>query len=787
MKALDRKLVRDLASMKGQALAIGAVMACGVAVFVMAMTTLRSLTVAKNAYYAENRFADIFASLVRAPVSLARRVAEIEGVAALDHRVVEALTLDMPGLPEPATGRALSLPEGKAQGLNRIHLESGRLPEPGRAGEVAVSEAFAEAHALRLGQRLEATLRGRRQILTVVGVALSPEYLIQVQPGSLFPDDRRFGIFWMARRELAAVSGMEGAFNDLTLQLATGASEDEAIRRVDRLLAPYGGSGAITRRNQYSARFIADELKGLRTMGTIPPLIFLGVAAFLLNISLRRILALQREQVAVLKAFGYTPLEVGGHYAKLVAVIVLLGTAVGCGLGTWMGCGMLVMYGNVYRFPTAVFTPGFAIYPGSVALALAAGALGVFGGVRATMKLAPAEAMRPEAPASYHPSLLERLGLGRFLSQPARIVMREMGRRPLKAMFTALGIAFASAILIVGNFGKDAIDHLIDFQFGIAERDDARVQFVEAKPWRALGELENIRGVLRAEPFRGVASRLRHGARSKQVGIMGLAEGSGLFRLLDRDEQVIPVRGSGLVLSTVLAELLDLGVGDTVQVEVLDGERPVRQVKVSGLVADFAGTAAYMNLEALNRLLGEGRVISGAYLQLDGNDENSVFSALKDRPGVAGVSLKKAMLKSFLDTFAENLLRMRMVNIFFASVIAIGVVYSSARISFSERGRDLATLRVIGLTRGEVSGILLGELAVLTAVAIPVGLCIGYGLCALMSKALETELYRIPFVINPSTYGLAAIVILAASVFSGFIVRRKLDQLDMVTALKIRE
>lgn len=789
VKALDRKLMRDIAAMKGQALAIGAVMACGIAVFVMAISTLRTLTTAKDAYYAENRLADVFVSLVRAPSGLTERVRGMAGVGAVDDRVVEALTLDMPNLNEPAMGRVISLPDRGTidSGLNVPYLITGRWPESDRDGEVVVSEAFAEAHALEMGAKLEATLRGRRQYLTVVGVALSPEYVMQVPPGSMFPDDKRFGIFWMSRRQLGAAADMVGAFNDLSLVLTADAVPEEVIRRLDRVLEPYGGSGAYTRNDQQSARFVSDELKGLRGMALGPPIVFLGVATFLLNISLRRILSLQREQIAALKAFGYTNGEVGLHYAKLVAVIVLSASLAGCLLGAWMGSGMVAMYGTFYRFPVINYAPGPGTYLAAVAMAMIAGALSVIGGVRAMMKLPPAEAMRPEPPASYQPSLLERMGIGRMLSQPGRMVVRELGRRPVKAALTALGIAMSCAILLVGDFGKDSVQMLVDVQFGIAERDDARVQFVEAKPARALTELEQVEGVIRAEPFRHVAARLRHGQRSRRLGITGIAENGELYRILDSEQRQIPVHGSGLMLSMIVADKLGVYVGDSVQVEILEGERPIRRVTVSGLVEDFAGTAAYMNLRALNDLLGEGRAISGAYLQLDSAREQDVFEALKDRPGVAGVTLKKVMIDSFMEQMADNMLKMRGFILFFASVISIGVVYSSARISFSERGRDLATLRVIGFTRGEVSRILLGELAVLTLAAIPAGLLLGYGLCLALSRAMTTEMYRIPFVIHPSTYGLAALVILAASLASGLIVRRKINTLDMITALTIRE
>lgn len=787
MNSLNKKLLRDLSAMKGQSLAISAVIACGIAVFVMSMTTLGSLTKAKHNYYAEKRFAEIFTTLVRAPEHIAARAAMIDGVASVDHRVVEHLTLDMPGMAEPATGEAVSLPIHPGTGLNQIHLISGRHPEPTRTGEVIISEPFADAHEIVLGQKIKATLLGQRQNLTVVGVALSPEYLIQVEPGNIFPDDKRFGIFWMSRKQLAAAAGMKGSFNNLILSLAVGANENEIIRKLDNLLEPYGGTGTVSRDNHLSARFIEDELRGLKTMGMIPPSIFLAVAAFLLNISLRRILTMQREQVAALKAFGYTNGEIGWHFCKLTSSIVLMGSVIGCFIGTWMASGMISMYQAVYRFPVTELSPGLGVYLGALAMAILAGLLGVFAGVRATVRLPPAEAMRPAPPANYKPSLAERLGLGRFLSQPARMVTREIGRHPVKSFFTSLGIAFACAILIVGNFGKDSIDYLIDFQYGTAERDDARVQFVETMPARAVRELEQVEGVTKAEPFRHVAARLRHGQHSKHLGITGISQNHDLFRLLDKDEQLIPLQGNGVILSTILAEILQLKVGDWIQVEILEGERPVHQIKVSGLVADFAGTSAYMNLKALNRLLGESKAVSGAYLLLDENREHEVFTTLKDKPGVAGISLKKVTIKSFMDTFAENLLRMRLFNILFAVVIAVGVVYSSARIAFSERCRDLATLRVIGLTKGEVSGILLGELALITLFAIPLGLLIGHGLCLLMAKAMETELYRIPFIIHPATYGYSAIIILCAATASGLIVRRKINQLDMVTALKTSE
>lgn len=787
MRALHRKLFRDLFHLRGQALAIAAVIGCGIAVFIGAQTTLWSLSQARDAYYDRYRFAEIFSSLKRAPVAVAGQVAEIPGVRAVQHRIIEGVTLDLPDLAEPATGKLVSLPDRGAPRLNDVHLLRGRLPETDRSGEVLAEEAFVKANGFEPGDRIDAVLNGRLQTLTIVGIALSPEYITTIQPGSLFPDDRRFGIFWMPRRQMEAAFDMEGACNDLTLTLMPSANADEVMRRLDLIVERYGGLGANDRDLHLSHRFVSDELQQLKTMSLVPPTIFLGVAAFLLNVALRRLLTLQREQIAALKAFGYTNREVGGHYLQLVGAIVAIGVVFGWLLGSWMGQSMTGMYAEFYRFPDTRFQKDPWIYLAGAGLCFVAGFVGVASGVRRAVSIPPAEAMRPEPPPTYDPSFIERMGWHRWMNQVPRMILRELTRRPAKAALTTLGIGFACAILIVGNFGKDAIDYLISFQFEFQERHDATVQFHEAVPQRVLGSLEQVPGVLRVEAFRSVPVRLRNGPRSRQTSIVGLGPDRQLYRLVNSEEQVLDLPPRGLVMSTQLAKLLGLEIGDSVQVEVLEGERPARSTFVTGLVDDFAGTSAWMARESLHQLLREGPSLSGAYLQIDPHHETEAYEALKEAPSIAGVSLQRVAVQSFLENFAENLLRMRLFNVAFASVIAIGVVYNSARVSFSERSRELATLRVIGFTRGEVSAILLGELALLTLLAIPVGFLIGSGLCRLIAAALETELYRIPFVLNPSTYAFSALVILIAAVLSSLMVRGGIHRLDLIGVLKARE
>ena len=787
MTALNRKLLRDLWHMKGQALAISLVVGSGMATFVMALNTLESLQSSRAAYYERYRFADVFSHLKSAPDSLAQRIGEIPGVARVQTRVVEDVNLDVDGLAEPAVGRLVSIPETRTPMLNDLHLRSGRYIEPGRPDEVLASEGFAQAHHLQPGDHVRAVINGRLQQLQIVGVALSPEYIIQIQSGGLIPDDKRFGVFWMGHKELASAFNMFGAFNDVSLTLITGASEPEVIHRLDLLTEPYGGLGAYGRDDQVSHRYLSNEMSGLRIMGTIAPTIFLGVAAFLLNAVLSRIISTQREDIAMLKAFGYTNLQVGLHYLNFALVIVAVGTVIGAVAGMWLGHGLTEMYARFYRFPLSLYQVHGVVVLLGFGVSLAAAVAGVAGAVRRAVRLPPAEAMRPEPPASYRPTLIERAGLQRWFTQPARMILRHLERQPVKALLSCLGIALAAAILVVGSFMKDSLDSVMELQFQKSQRQDVTLTLVEPASADALDSIGHLPGVRHAEPFRSVPVRLRHWQHTRRAAIMGLERDPDLYRVLGDDKQPLTLPQAGVALSAELARLMEVNVGDRITVEVLEGNRPVRELPVTLLVPDTFGLNVYMSLPALHGLMQEDRSISGAFLETDPAFTSQLYRTLKETPRAASVTLKQAALKNFRDTVGENLMRMRLFNMIFASIIAFGVVYNSARISLSERSRELATLRVIGFTRMEISMILLGEMAVLTSVAIPAGLLLGYAMAGWLSSSMDTELFRLPWVVARSTYGFAVAVVISAALISALVVRRKLDHLDLVAVLKARD
>jgi len=787
IRAIHRKLLRDLWHIRGQAIAIALVIACGVAIFVMSLSTYSSLDLTSRTYFDRYRFGDVFAQLQRAPDSLVNRIREIPGVSQVQTRIVKEVTLDVPGLEEPATGRLISLPESNETSLNALFLRNGRFPEPYRRDEVLVSEAFMIANKLEPSDSISAVINGKKQDLKIVGTVLSPEYIISLGSGSIIPDDRRFGVLWMDHESLSTVYDMEGAFNDVSLTLRRQASLSETLQRLDLLLEPYGGFESYGREDQLSYSFLDDELSQLRAMSMVTPTIFLGVSAFLLNVVVSRIVNTQREQIAMLKAFGYSNQKIVTHYLNLVILIAGLGVLIGIGWGAALGVSVTEMYGEFYKFPLIFFQLDMRVVALGVACALFFAVAGTLRSVLAAAKLPPAEAMRPEPPAQFRKTIIERLGLAAFLSASARMILRQLERRPLKTALSSFGIALAVAVMVLGRFSIDAINYIMEHQFSIAQRQDITVNLVEESDYSAFHELRNLPGVMHAEPFRQVPVRLRYRTLEKELALTGLSPDSELIRIINADEKRIPLPPEGVILSDKLAEILHVQPGEEIRVEVLDGRRQTSLIRVTGTVSDFSGTNAYLSIDALRQFLQEGPSISGAYLQVDENQMTNLYQQLKRTPRVAGVTILKAARESFQKTVGDNMLMMNVFNIMFGCIIAIGVVYNTARISLSERSRELATLRVIGFTRAEVSAILLGELAVVTLVAIPLGLFIGYGFSAILSAALETEMYRIPLAFKPYSFGFSAVVVMLAALVSGLIVRRKVDHFDLIAVLKSRD
>jgi putative ABC transport system permease protein len=787
MRMLTRKLLRDLWAMRGQATAIAAVIAAGVTMFVAYFSNFDSLQRARADYYQQARFADVFATVTRAPARLERRLAEIPGVQAVATRVVADVTLDLPGMADPATGRLISLPDRGRPPLNDLHLRRGRWPDRSRPDEVVASELFCDAHGFGPGDRLAALINGRRRELTIVGVALSPEYVYAIAPGEMFPDTRRFGIVWMNHGSLASAFDMDGGFNDVSFRLTAEASEPAVLSAIDHLLEPYGGRGAIPRAQQISAWTLDNELAQLQMFGLLVPAIFLAVAAFVLHVALTRALALQRAQIATLKALGYANGTVAWHYVQWALVIAGAGAIAGVAAGAWLGSSLIGLYNDFFRFPTLAYYLSPAVAVQSIAGCVTIAALGAQAAVRRAVRVPPAEAMRPEPPARFRRSIVEARWRLLTLSFASRMVVRGLERQPFKAAASIVGLALGVAVLFVGLAFFDVMTTLVDEQFTQTMRQDATLTFVTPRPGRVVHDVRHLPGVLDVEASRSVPVRLRAGTRARTLVLTGLGSRPQLSRIIDRTHGTVTLPPDGLVLSRVLGEVLGVTAGDTVRVEVLEGRRPQREMLVSALVDDSLGLQAYVQRDRLRRLVGEGHAVTSVAVTIDPAMQESFYRTVKAIPAIAGVSMRDAALQNFRDTMADPMGLSIFINVAFAAIIAFGVVYNSARVSLSERARELASLRVLGFTRAEISLILLGEIAILTLLALPLGAAIGYLFGELIMAGFTNEVYRLSFVVRPATIAWSWLTVITATIVSGLVVRRRLDRLDLVSVLKTPE
>lgn len=773
--------------MRGHGFAIAIIIACGVAMMIMSLGALTSLQASQDTYYERYRFADIFAQVKRAPESLIRDISNIEGVRFSETRIKSLVTLDVEGFEEPTNGLFISLPDKSDPTLNRVLLHMGRWPDPGRPEEIVANKAFTDAHEFEPGDQISGVLNGLRRDLTVVGIGDSPEFIYTLGPDAFLPDDKRFGVFFMRRKALEAAFDMDGAFNDVSLKLSPNAKLKTVIDELNLILGPYGGIGAYDREDQLSHAFIESEMGQLRSMARIIPPVFLIVSALLLNAILGRLISTERQQIGILKAFGYTNRSVSWHYIKLAMAITVVGVVIGFALGAVLARLLTHLYSDSFRFPVLLFHLSPLSFVIGAGAAIFAAIIGALNAALKAARLEPAEAMHPAPPAGYRRSRLQKLGAKLPFDEPTRMIIRHVRRWPGRSATTILGVAASMGLLVGTLFSFDAIDSLTDTFFYRTDPYEAVFSFTEPRGNEAIIEFARLPGVISVEPSRNAVARLKNGPKEERIGVFGLLPDAKNKRVIDRQGQYTTLPSHGLTLSTQLSRMMDARIGDVLTIEFLMGRRPILEIPVTAIVEDFIGASAYMDKTRLNRILMEDDVVTGGYAKLDPAAMPAFRRAVLERPIINNVTLQSAAIRSFEETLDETISIMMNIYALIGGAIAASVVYNAARIALTERGRELASMRVLGFTKSEVSYILIGELTILTLVALPLGCLFGAALAWSIATSMSTKLFRVPLVIEASTYGVSALIVLVAGLVSAVLVIRRVSQLDMISVLKTKE
>jgi len=783
VSAINRMLWRDLIALRMQSITIALVIAAGTAAFVATMSTHTSLTSARDRYYQESRFADLFVRLHQAPTALADSIASLPGIAAVATGQMHAARIAIDGVDALLSARLINLPLQDT--VNALQLRAGSWPEPGST-EILLGEAFASRRGLLPGDRIRAVTNGREQTLSIAGIAASPEYLIGVGEGGM-ADDRTFAIIWMDGERLAAAFGMQASFNTLALRVAPGASARALKTELDLTLSRYGSRGAYGREEQPSHRALTQEINEQRVFATVLPTIFLAVAAFILNVVLSRLVGTQRDRIATLKAIGYPSLLIARHYLLLAALVVLAGNVIGLIAGKALGAWMTGLFTDIFRIPgsTHQIEPWVAGVPVAVSTlgALAAATLSV----REVLRLSAAEAMQPPAPPVYHHhgGGFQKRPSGR--SPATTMIARSILRRPVRAALTVLGMAGAIAILVAGSWWRDAFDRMIGLHFGVAMPADLHLGIVRAVPERVIHQVARLPGVIQTETRRSVPVRIGTGERAERLQLETLANEPRLRQPIDAQGRPVPPPPAGLMLGDRLARTLRVAAGDTVQVEFLDGRQRIRELMVGAVYDEPMGRSAFISEQELRGATGDAAQVNVVSVRIARSDLPSLVAALKQFPAVTGVFDKQALIDHIRSNTERNLLVFTGVLSLFAAAIAAGVVYNSARIALAERRWELATLRVLGMNQNEVSRLMLGELALQSLLAVPIGCLAGRLLAALLVDMMSAETFTIPVTILPRTYAWAVGVMVITSLASAFAVHRRLARLDLIAVLKTRE
>lgn len=785
MTVLNKKVFRELFTMKSQILTISLVIACGIAVLLSSLTTHESLKSARDSFYRLNNFSDYFINVQRAPLGFLEQLTQISGVQSAEGRIVTIASLDFPTIKEPIFASFVSITKDQKQNL--LFLKKGRLPDFLHPNEIVVSEAFAKAHKLALGSEIRALFNGHMASLQVVGIAVSPEYIYTLRPGNPMPDDLHYGVIWISYEAISSFMDMREMTNDIVLKLDPKMNQKVLKSILEDLTKPYGSLNVNGRDKQLSNYFINDEINQQKVMAFFLPTIFLLVSAFLLNVVMNRFIATQREQVATLKSLGVSDARISFHYFYYVLVIVFIGSILGVVLGYYTGTWMTNIYLDFFHFPilSFVFDTQWILFA-----LLASATSAILGAIRAlnsVFALAPAVAMLPQAPRKVFNIQFEKYPYLSWLSVQFRFFLRNLLSHPLKSFLVFISLGLAQAVLIVSFFWQDAVDYIMKTQFNLVQKEDAQVIFTKARSIKSLDEISKMEGVLDVEGYRFFAIKVSYGHRAEDTSLLALPQNSHLRKIYDKKLNEINIPESGVAVSKLLADKLMLKIGDNVHLEIKDTINKEFEFKIEAIVDDFIGSQFYVNLDFINKLLSQQEQVSVVSIVIDPKYSAEIYDQLKVLPMVSSVVIKESALKTFTETSAKFILTFSIILFSFALIISVGVIYNNARVLLSERSIDYGSLRVLGFYANEVFRLIFGDLILLIVLSLPLGAGLGAYLGYLSIRMIHNEAIQIPFIIYPTTFVYGVLAIVLSAVLSLYWMSHKVKEIDLVKILKVRE
>lgn len=787
MNILNKKLLRDLWQAKGQFLSVLVIVVIGVMFYSGINAAFRNLSGASEKYYREYRFGDLWVSFQKAPESTEARIESLPFVKMAMGRIVQDVNILISG--ENASIRLITLPDEKKDIVNDIMMKSGRYFSLTDNNQCLVDEAFFKAHNLKTGDYIFPIINGNEVRLKVIGSVTNPEYVYSIKDASeLVPDNRRFGVIYIKKSFGQAILGTNGSINSASMLLREGTDIEKAKDDVKKLLKEYGVTEVVDREDQISNRMISEKLKGLQSTGGAFPVLFFIVAAVIIYITMGRMVENQRNQIGVLKAFGFGNMRILLHYLSFSACLAISGSLIGSIFGMYLGKAFTELQNVYFNLPTG----DMKIYPELVVpaslLTLFFCLLAGYNSCKKVFKIMPSEAMRPKSPLKGKKIIIEKVELlWKSLNYSWKIILRNVFRYKRRALLTSIGVIFATSITVVALGENDSIKFLVDQQYSNIQNYDIKVNFSRFLSLEELRYIKSIPHVSKIEPVIETGVEISNGWRTKTTGFTALVGNPEIYKVTDKAGTPLILPDNGILLPDKLSKVLGVSPGDMVNVQSFLPGKEKKEIQVKGTIAQYLGTSAYANLESIDYLLGEGRIANSAVIKLDSrSSEQQVVERLKEIPAVRSVQSKSDSMNNLTKNMA-SLTSAIGVMIVLAALLSIAVIYNIATINIFERQRELATLKVLGFKDSEIRSLIFNENYLITIFGALIGLPLGAWLGNYMLSMYETDAYTIPFVMKGGSYALAAALTIGFTILANLTLRKKIRNIDMVEVLKSNE
>ena len=787
MNILFRNLLRDIKKSKGQFISILIIVILGVTFYIAINSAFKNLSNSSSEYYSEYRLADIWVDLYSAPIGIKEKVESIPNVKTATGRIVKDASINI--LEENATLRFISLPDIKSDIVNDVVIKSGRYFSEDDSNQCLLDEDFFKANNFNLGEYIYPIINGNKVKLKIVGCVKSPEFVYTLKDASeIMADNKRFGIVYVKQSFGEAIFDLNGSINNISIEIFNGSNVEDVKDDVKKALKNYGVKSVIDRDEQISSKMISEEMKQLKSMGGKFPVIFFMVASVIIYIMMGRMVENQRTQIGVLKALGFTNMQVLAYYMSYSAMIAFIGSFIGSILGTYMGASMTKLYNQYFNLPLAdIKIYGEYVIPAFI-LTLIFCLFAGYNSCKIIFKIMPSEAMRQKSPESGKKIIIEKIDLiWKNISYLEKIILRNLFRYKKRAILTSLGVIFSSAILLVALSMGDSMDFMIKQQYGNIQNYDIKVKFSKLISTEELIDIKNITHVKDMEPILETGVEISNGWKSKTVGFTALVKDAEMYRVEDKSGNAIGIPSNGVLISEKLANTLGVKVNDSVNIKFYFPGKEKKDMVVRGIVVQYLGLSTYTSMDNLNSILGEGMIASSAVLKLDNiNFENEIKNKLKDMPNVTSVESKSDSLNALLSAMGAMQASIG-VYIMLAAILLSAVLYNIATINIFERQRELATLKVLGFSNNEVKKLIFNENYIIVILGMIVGLPFGKWLGAALMESSSTDAYTIPYVVEFKTYIIAIILTLLFTAITNLTLIRKIKALDMIEVLKNKE